>query len=422
MSLQLSVLLSVLLSIAIVPALFGATYLALLALAARRVEAPSPDATLAVTVIVPAHDEADGIASTVQSLLAMDYPRDRFRVLVVADNCTDATADIARAAGAIVTERRDVDNRGKGHALVHAYALVLRERWADAVVVVDADTIVSANLLGAVGARLVAGAECAQVEYGVRNADDSWRTRLMALAFTLHHTLRSLGRERLRLSCGLHGNGMAFRTSLLARIPHRSTALVEDIEYGLTLGVCGVRALYIPEATVRAEMPVDEAASRTQRDRWERGRRLLVRTWTLPLLRSVAGVGGAIALDLVADLLVPPLVTLVAMQLLGGIVAVTLWWLGLIGVVLPALWMLSLGLLVVYIARGCSLSPAGWRVVRDLAWVPVYAVWKLSLRFRGGHDATWIRTARVVRSESERDSRRANVGEDPTGNAPERLP
>ncbi len=418
----MNVLLSIPLAIAIVPVLLGALYLALLAVAARRVAAPLPDTTLTITVVVPAHDEADGIASTVRSLLAMDYPRERFRVLVVADNCSDATASVARTAGAIVAERHDVDNRGKGHALAHAYALVLRERWADAVVVVDADTIVSANLLGAVGARLVAGADCAQAEYGVRNVDDSWRTRLMALAFTLHHTLRSLGRERLKLSCGLHGNGMAFRTSLLARVPHRSTALVEDIEYGLTLGVSGVRAVYIPEATVRAEMPVDEAASRTQRDRWERGRRVLVRSWTWPLLRAVAGVGGAVALDLVADLLVPPLVTFVAMQLLGTVVAVTLWWMGQIGIVLPALWMLSLGLLVVYIARGCSLSPAGWRVVRDLAWVPVYAVWKLSLRFRGGYDATWIRTARVVRPESERDSRRANVGEDATGNAPERLP
>ncbi len=389
---------------AVIPTIVGATYLALLAVAARRIVSPAADHSLTFTIIVPAHDEVIGIASTIRSVLAVDYPRDRFRVLVVADNCTDDTALVARSVGATVTERRSESERGKGYALAHAYRLVLEDGWSDAVVVVDADTVVSPNLLGAIGARLAAGAECAQAEYGVRNTEDGWRTRLMALALTLHHSLRSLGRERLRLSCGLHGNGMAFRCTLLDRIPHRSTALVEDIEYGLTLGVRGVRAAYVPEATVLGEMPVDEAASRTQRDRWERGRRQLVRRWTVPLLRAGVRRGGGIALDLAADLLIPPLVSFVAFIVAGNVAALALWRFGRSDPLLPGLWLLSLGLLVVYIARGCSLSPAGWRVVRDLVWVPVYAAWKLSLRFRGGRDATWIRTARAARPESERSS------------------
>ena len=97
----------------------------------------------------------------------------------------------------------------------------------------DADTLVSPNLLRAFAARLDAGAAAVQARYGVRNPDASWRTRLMAIAFALFHDLRSLGRERLGLSAGLRGNGMCFSTRLLREVPHQAFSVVEDLEYGL---------------------------------------------------------------------------------------------------------------------------------------------------------------------------------------------
>ena len=387
--------LTAVLGIAALPALAGTGYLALLAVMARRLSAPPGDDRLRFTVIVPAHDESGGIARTVASLRALHYPTKRLRVLVVADNCTDDTAARARAAGAEVLERHDPDRRGKGFALTFGFDAVLADGWSDAVVVVDADTVVAANLLTAFGARLTAGSEAAQAEYGVRNAEESWRTRLLELAFTLHHALRSLGRERLRLSCGLRGNGMAFRTALLQRVPHRSTALVEDVEYGLELGMQGVRVAFVHDAWVRGDMPIDPAAARTQRDRWERGRQLLTRNWTGPLLRAVLAGRGRVPADLAADLLVPPLVTLTLWVAVGALVATGLaLWRG--APLAAAPWWLSIAFLFVYVARGIALSPAGWRSAWALAWVPKYAIWKLTQRKARMNDTTWIRTARTA--------------------------
>ena len=161
-------------------------------------------------IVVPAHNEQEGIASTVENLLSVEYPKDLFSVVVVADNCSDETAARAERSGARVFVRHDEKLRGKGYALAHAFERLARE--VDAVVVVDADTVVSPNLLSAFAARIQAGAMAVQADYAVRNPNAAWRTRLMAVAFGAFHVLRSLARERLELSSGLRGNGMCFTT------------------------------------------------------------------------------------------------------------------------------------------------------------------------------------------------------------------
>src|SRR5207253_11170633 len=122
--------------------LFASAYLMALALCSRRHSAPAASScTMRFDLIVPAHDEEVGIARTVQSLLAIDYPPELRRVIVVADNCTDRTADRAAAAGALVLVRDEPSRRGKGYALSTAFAHSLATQSADAVVVVDADTV-----------------------------------------------------------------------------------------------------------------------------------------------------------------------------------------------------------------------------------------------------------------------------------------
>ena len=170
-------------------------------------------------VVVPAHDEEAEIARTVESLLALDYPRELFRVVVIADNCRDHTAARAAAAGAQVMVRNEPEHRGKGYALAHAFGRSLAEDFADAVVVVDADTVVSSNLLTAFAGRFETGAAVVQADYGVRNPRSSWRTRMMTIALATFHGVRSLARERLGLSCGLRGNGMGFSRAVLRAQP-----------------------------------------------------------------------------------------------------------------------------------------------------------------------------------------------------------
>ncbi len=395
------------------PVLAASGYLAALAAAARPVAVPPPDDRVRFDVIVPAHDEAAGIGATVASLLALDYPSDRYRVLVVADNCGDDTAARARAAGAVILERHDPSERGKGYALAYAYAACLEAGHADAVVVVDADTVVSPNLLRAFAARFAAGETAVQAEYRVRNADASWRTRLMAVAFACYHTARSLGRERLRLSCGLRGNGMGFGIEVLRRYPHGAFSRVEDVEYGVALGLAGVRVAYVPEATVLGEMPTTAAAARTQRERWENGRAGLTRRLLPPLLRAAWTRRDRVALDLAADLLVPPLTKLVAAALAGTGVAAVAAQHGWASPLAVALWGAAVVCLGAYVARGAALSGQGPRVLLDLAWGPVYAGWKLALALRPrAHGEAWVRTAREpvapapIRSPAERPAAR----------------
>ena len=375
--------------------IFAATgYLAWLAARSKAVPPPPErEPHLRFDVIVPAHDEERGIAETVKSLLAVDYPRELFRVVVVADNCSDATAARAREAGATVLERFDDRNRGKGHALAHAFEKCLAGE-ADAVVVVDADTTVSPNLLRAFAAHFDAGELALQAEYGVRNPDASWRTRLMVIAMSLFHDVRSRARERMELSCGLRGNGMGFARELLEEVPHDAFSIVEDVEYGLRLGEAGHRVAYVGEAEVLGEMVSSGDAARSQRVRWEAGRKALRRRGMALLKRGLAA-RDPMLIDLGVDVLLPPLSTLATFTVIAGAAA------GVVAVGslsrgrFPIAWIpaaLSGVFLAGYVARGVQLSGLGARGVATLAWAPVYVVWKATLGKKRPDE--WVRTKR----------------------------
>ncbi len=386
-----------LLSLAALPLAASCGYLGLLTLASRRrASASAPAPRLRFEVVVPAHDEQAGVAETVRSLLAVRYPREDFGVVVVADNCSDRTAAVAAAAGASVLVRDDPEHRGKGHALRFAYDHVLARGVADAVVVVDADSVVSANLLSALAASLARGSQALQVDYGVRNPAASWRTRLLAIAFGAMHGVRSLGRERLGLSCGLRGNGMAFSTRVLREVPHEAWSIVEDLEYGIALGRAGHRVGYVADAQVLGQMPASAAASRSQRRRWEGGRLAIKKRYAWPLVRRGLRLRSPLLMDLGVDLLVPPLATLAlwAAAVLG--VCVVAAALGAPTQVSRWLWIASAGALLAHILRGWSLSGVGTRGLADLLLAPLYVAWKVGLRLMPAHAPAgeWIRTKR----------------------------
>jgi cellulose synthase/poly-beta-1,6-N-acetylglucosamine synthase-like glycosyltransferase len=379
------------------PVAAASLYLVLFALLSRRPPAPqSVLPRLRFDVVVPAHDEAGGIAATVSSLLAMDYPSALYRVLVVADNCTDDTHERARDAGAHVLVREDPLRRGKGYALAYAFARILADERADAVVVVDADTVVSPNLLRAFAARLEAGASAVQADYVVRNPDASWRTLLMSVALAAVHTLRSRARERLSLSAGLFGNGMCFTTSLLRAVPHEAFSIVEDLEYGIRLGEAGYRVHFAHEARVCGEMPAGERAGGTQRNRWEAGRRRMARMHAFELLARAVRTRDRVCFDLAMNLLVPPLATIALATMLGLAVSVIVSWRA--GHPAGAIWIwlgsaLALG---VYGLRAWQLSGTGAKGLYGLCSIPRYVAWKVALSCRRSARAgsDWVRTAR----------------------------
>ena len=380
-----------------VPVLAACGYLLLLTILSKRPTPPASSApTLKFDVVVPAHNEEEGIRHTVANLSAMEWPGPFRRIVVVADNCTDQTAERAREAGATVLVRNDPNVRGKGYALKLAFEESLRKGFADAVVVVDADTMVSSNLLHAFASRLQQGAHAIQAHYGVSNPSVTWRTRLMTVALALFNGVRSMGRERLGLSTGLRGNGMCFSRDILRRVPHEAFSLVEDLEYGIRLGQAGERVFFAWEAEVLGEMVSSEKASRSQRRRWEGGRKEMVRRWAPPLLREALRRRSGLLFDLAIDLLIPPLSTValgaVGVLALGGALS---WWQGF---VTPSAWMglACVTALVLYVVRGWWMSGVGMRGLFDLARAPVFIAWKLwlSLSPQPERKGEWVRTAR----------------------------
>ncbi|HEY0469444.1 MAG TPA: glycosyltransferase [Polyangiaceae bacterium] len=393
-------ILNLLLLVLSLPVLVAASYLFLATVLSRR--SPLPPAApprRRFRFIVPAHNESAGIASTVLSLLGVDYPSELFDVLVVADNCEDDTAEQARRAGAVVLERQDKERRGKGYALLLAFSSLPAE--VDSVVVVDADTLVSPNILRAFAARRDVGAVAMQADYAVRNPNAAWRTRLIAIAFGAFHIVRSRARERLGLSCGLRGNGMCFSAAIFSEVPHEAFSIVEDVEYGLRLGEAGYRVHYADEAHVYGEMVSTAAAASSQRRRWEEGRKELVRRNGRRLLLAGLAKRNRVLFDLAIDLLLPPLSRIAVASFLGLLAASLLSFLtGSVALSLPIFGCCLLAV-IAYVLRGWSVSGTGLRGLIDLGLAPVYVVWKASLRFRKASRPTssWVRTKRERQSD-----------------------
>lgn len=385
---------TVLLLIAL-PASLSCGYLLMLTLLSGKPKAPAASSRmLRFDVIVPAHNEAAIIGRTIASLSAIDWPKDRFRILVVADNCTDKTAAVAQAAGAQALVRRDPANRGKGYALLHAFDASRARHFADAVVVVDADSEVSPNILEAFASRIESGMEAVQAHYGVRNPMASWRTRLITIAKGSFHIVRSRARERLGLSCGLRGNGWCVTHKLLDHVPYQAFSLTEDVEYGITVGLAGYRVAYTDEAHADADMVSSEDIARKQRQRWEDGRFQLIRSKTAVLLAGALSRRNAVCLDLALDLLVLPLSYIALNVMALSLLAALGFWSGLSSAVYLWIALGSFLALFVYVMRGWQLSGVGAQGFWDLTRVPWFLAWKLWLTLRRRDSKEWVRTKR----------------------------
>lgn len=383
------------LTIIALPAAAACVYLLILTVLSRDLPLPPASARrMRFDVIVPAHNEVPVLSRVLGTLFLIDWPKDQFRIIVVADNCSDGTADLARSDGAHVLERRDPERRGKGYALDFAFQESEARKFADAVVVVDADAQVSPNLLEAIAARMERGAEAVQVHYGVSNAWASWRTRLLTIAMSSFHMVRSRARERLGLSCGIRGNGWAVSHRLLAAVPYRAFSLTEDLEYGIDIALAGYRVHYAEEAHADAEMVTSERDARKQRERWERGRFQLIRSKTWPLLIHSIRCRSGLCLDLALDLMVLPLSYVVLNVALLSLLAAAAG--ARHAIYLPWVWAAAFcwAAVLAYILRGWQLSGIGAQGLLDLARAPLFLVWKVLVVLSRRKPTEWIRTKR----------------------------
>lgn len=371
------------------PTLPGTLTLALLTgaglLPARRPRAAPARGTIAV--VVPAHNESAGIARTVRTLRQAAAADGDCKIVVVADQCTDDTAALARRAGARVIERPPGGKRGKGHALDFAFRTLDDERLRF-FLVIDADSVIEAGYLDAVRRQFGDGAMALQTRYLVLDAGASWRTRLMELALSGFNVLRPRGRSRLGCSAGLLGNGFGLRREVLNSLPYLAGSVVEDLEYHLVLARHGVRVDFVDAAVVRAEMPADGAAAASQRARWEGGRLRMLRQHGPVLLRALLQ-GRAHAAEPLADLLLLPLAWHVL--LLATLAALPLDWARTAGVG-------GLSVVLAHVLAAAWVGRLSWRHLSALLCIPAYIGWKLLLlprilRNSGSHQH-WVRTAR----------------------------
>lgn len=350
-------------------------------------------------IIIPAHNEENSISRTVESALKINYPEDLWNLYVIADNCTDKTAEISRELGANVFERTDPNERGKGYALRWCIdKLLMNEIKYDAFVVVDADSIVQPNILQVLNYYLENGSEVVQVADLVEPQYDSWSSEITRLGFTLYNYVRPLGRKQFGFSAGLKGNGMCLSTNVLRKVPWSAWSLNEDLEYGLILLLNEVVVNFAPETLVLAAMPKNPKNAETQRTRWERGRYPVIKNYTPKLLKMFLKKRKLIFFDALVELITPPVVNLFLIITLMILINLLLTIFGIISSsVFIFLWIALFILGLFHIFVGLKAVNADKMLYKALLHIPKYVIWKIYLyinfsikKFKN----EWIRTTR----------------------------
>jgi cellulose synthase/poly-beta-1,6-N-acetylglucosamine synthase-like glycosyltransferase len=357
-------------------------------------------------IAIPAHNEESDVAETVRSCRAVHYPAALFDVLVIADNCTDDTATRAREAGARVLEHVDTSQQSKGYAIEYLIDALQKSgefEVLDALVIIDADTTVASDLLEQFALGLDGGSDWMQCYDCVGNADQSWRTRIMAYGFSLLNGVTLAGWKALGLSASFRGNGMCMSTKALRRIPWNARGLVEDLEYSWTVRLAGERIDFIETTKVCATMLSSSGTPLAdQRRRWEFGRLGVCRKTLGPLLRSphLSWTQKAAAL---VELTSQP-TSHIALFYLILAVAASFAMPDMIlrkqYLVMAIVW-ISLGIATLALAvHGLSpfiMSLIPWRFASSLLYFPYYILWRLHVLAKG-RPQSWIPTQRESQS------------------------
>lgn len=238
--------------------------------------------------ILPAHNEEAVIANLVDSLMNQDYDKNLLDIYVIADNCTDNTAEIAREHGAIVFERFDPAHKTKGYALNWFLQQKIKENADyDAFFVFDADNIVDRNFTKAMNKKLCQGEEVVQGYRDIKNPADSWITAGYALFYWTMHRFYHLARYNVGLSPLLNGTGFMVKFDLIKNTGWDTITLTEDIEFSLKRIIKGRRLGWATDAIVYDEQPLTFKASWSQRSRWTVGHIQCMKTYTKDLALAV---------------------------------------------------------------------------------------------------------------------------------------
>ena len=326
--------------------------------------------------LVPAHDEESLITPCVRSIIDMDYPEKARRIIVVADNCRDRTADLARAAGAECLVRHDPALPGKPRALAWALERLPLAEW-EACVIIDADTTVDRHFATGLAAQKPLRHRLVQAYFGSLNERESWLTRLAGVLTRCRYEVTYPLKQSAGLNCPLTGNGMCIGTGLLQADGWRAFSLTENWELYAQYTTAGVRIGYAGMARLFSQEAHTVRTSATQRRRWLAGRLWVLRRWGGRLLRSRC-IGWHQKVDALCELGAPsPVLHLVlAVATAGAALWLLSWPFGAViaGAALFSLWSLVATTMVVL-----RHHPEPWRTAAAFLMLPVYAVWRTVL-------------------------------------------
>lgn len=353
--------------------------------------APGP---CSIAILMPAHDEAGVIGTTLTSLMAVAPPG--CRLVLVADNCSDDTAVRARALGVIAIERQDATRRGKGYALAFGKDFLAGDP-PDVVIVLDADCRFqpgSIERLASVAMRT----GCPAQAFNTLNPDltASPSVQISSFAMIVKNVVRSRGTERLGGASLLTGTGMAFPWQVFRDATLATGNIVEDLALGIELTRRGIHTRLVPGAAVHsASAHVGDLLE--QRSRWERGFLAMARHSALPTIRDGIVNRSRACLLLGLHLLVPPLAMLISASLAGLALLALALALNIgpgtgAGVILAIALSAALGAtFAAWVREGrTTLSLSGF------ARAPGYILWKLPMYFgfAGRGPSAWVRTRR----------------------------
>jgi cellulose synthase/poly-beta-1,6-N-acetylglucosamine synthase-like glycosyltransferase len=346
-----------------------------------------------IAVIIPAHNEELVINQTITKLKYALQPQDR--VVVIADNCIDTTAELARIAGATVIERHDLQQRGKGYALDCGLEF-LSSNPPEVVVFIDADCQVDKNAIALISQQAITLNRPVQATYLMAKPNQpSPKDSISAFAFKVKNLVRSRGMEQLGISCLLAGTGMAFPWSVIRSVNVANSDIVEDMKLGFDLNIAGYPSSFCPDARVIGNLPTSTVAAKSQRTRWEHGHLQTILKYVPQLVSAALRQKRFDLLMSAIDLCIPPLslftviwfgVTFVS--LLFALVT-TQWIANTIAV--SAGVMLLTAILISWAKFARSDLP-----LRELFAIPFYIIWKmpLYLKFLIQPQKVWIRTER----------------------------
>ena len=234
--------------------------------------------------IIPAHNEEAVVGNLIESLKNQTYNKELYDIYVIADNCTDNTAKIARDAGAIVYERFDETKKTKGYALNWFLQQKIKEDAPyDAFFVFDADNIVDKNFIKNMNKKLCQGEDVVQGYRDIKNPSDNWITAGYAIFYWQMHRFYHLARYNIGLSPLLNGTGFMVKFDVIKPQGWDTETLTEDIEFSLKRIIKGKKLGWATDAIVYDEQPTGFKQSWSQRSRWTVGHIQCIQKYTKEL-------------------------------------------------------------------------------------------------------------------------------------------